>query len=304
MATDRAKIRKLGCLAVAIETTTGTAATVSAADAAINVFDIDFQPDQPMNARPRQASKGQLAGVAGAKPGTLKFSVELSGSGASGAVPLWASRCLPACGMNDSGGTFSFLDTSEVTDTLVWYADGLKNTLVGAKGTFTISGEDGGRAMVNFEFRGKHTAEADDTLLSPTFPTVVPVACKGTTFTLHSVTPKISKFEINAGNELVLREDMTDATGYHAAEIVTMAPTMTLDPEAVAVATKDWTGIRDASTSGSFNFVLGTVTYNVVTIAASDVTVNKAPLADRNGLLTRALECQFNGASPFTIAFT
>ena len=300
---DSAKLTKIRLLAAKEETTTGDAISLDATDADYNVMNPVLTPEEATNERELQASLGQLARVAGADRATITFSVELSGSGASGAVPPWASTFLPACDMVDAAGTFTFT-RGEKSVTIVFYEDGLKKTLAGCRGTFSIVAEDGAPAMVNFEFTGKYTGEADDTILAPTFPTVIPPTVKGTTLSFHSVTPKVSRVQIDTNNEVVLREDITDATGYHAAAIVNRKPSIVLDPEAGTVATKDWVAIRNASTAGSLNFVIGSATNNTVTIAASAVTINRAPSGDRNGILTKAIEGQFNSATPFSIAFS
>ena len=99
-------LKKLSVLAAKIETTSGTAESLTASDAAYNVFDLSMQPNIAMTERTGQGAFSQLPAVRELTGGTCSFRTEVYGSGAGG-VPGWASTFLPACGWVNSAGTFS-----------------------------------------------------------------------------------------------------------------------------------------------------------------------------------------------------
>lgn len=303
MATDSAKLDVIRLLAAKVETTTGTAIAVTGTDATYIIMNPQMTPDQPLNEREAMAGKGQLQGSAGAQSGKLTFEVELSGSGSSGGVPDWATVFLPACDFTNSAGTFA--RTNNVTTlTMVLYEDGLKRTLSGAKGTFKLTLVSGKPGRLAFEFTGRYEDEADAAILSPTFPTVLAPVFKGATCTIGGYTPKISTFEFDAGNTVIMREDATDATGYHAAAIPQHKATFTLDPETDSIANRDWFTKYKGSSEEAVNVVVGATANNTITLAATKAQTTKSPRGSRNGLMTNQIAGQFNGTTDFSIAFS
>jgi hypothetical protein len=303
MATDRALYRRRRLLAAKLETTTGTAETVLATDAKLIVSNFGgIIPDDPQNDRELVGNRGYETSVPGGSTGSCDFEIDLSGNGASG-LPPWATTLLPACDLIASGATYAY-STDDETVTLVEYEDGLKRILHGCKGDVTFTFSASGIGKARFRFIGCYTAETDATILAPTFPTVLPPACESMTMTIGGYSPRWSTLELALGNQLVMREDPTAATSYHAAAIPNCTPTMTLDPELVTVATKNWQSIREAATESALSIVLGGTANNILTFAATRLQVRSVRPGERNGLSIHALGFQLNGATPFSLAFS
>ena len=167
-------LKKQRCLAIATETTIGTAPSLSASDAALNAYDVMIQANITNEQRQRQGGFGQLESVPGIRQGTATFRTEVYGDGAGG-VPLWASVLLPACGWVDSSGTFS--PTTEApgsnvkTITLASYQAGRRKLLTGAMGTFVMTFASGKPVTIDWTFTGIYNAPTDLAILSPTYPT-------------------------------------------------------------------------------------------------------------------------------------
>jgi hypothetical protein len=304
MATDRAKLMRKRVVAAKIETTTGTPISLAGADAAMIVLDPVLDNDDNANEREYPADLGQLASLPGERSGRFTCRCELMGSGATG-LPLWATTFLAACDMTVATATYSF-GINTTTLTIGMYEDGLYRELSGARGTYKITIEDGKPAYIDFDFRGKYSTPSDVAILSPTFPTVKPPICMGMTISLMGQSGlRMSRIELDAANEVVLREDLTDDTGIYAAAIVDRKPRGTADPEAVSVATKDWYTAFLNSTEATTSIVLGASANNTITITStSNCQVRRAARGNRNKLLVDQLDLQFNNASPWTIAFS
>lgn len=307
MATDAPKLEAISHLAAKAETTTGTAIAVAAAEAAFIVFNLEMNGDEPENERQAMAGKGRLASAPGAQSGSCSFEIELTGNGSAG-LPLWASTFLPACDWEVSTATYSAAN-GVTTLTLVVYEDGLRRELTGARGNFRLILEAGKPGRVRFEFKGKYhaTAVTDAAILSVTYPTVLaPVFAGATVSIAGAFTPTLSRIEIDAGNDVQMREDATaaDASGFKAAFIPNRKTTGSMDPEAVAVATRDWRSKLFGRNEESLSIVVGSSANNIITIAAAKFQTIKAPRGKRNGLLTDAIGFALNGTSPFTIAFS
>jgi hypothetical protein len=235
----------------------------------------------------------------------LTFEQDLCGNGASG-LPAWATILLPACGMTASGSTYTFgVQDPLKTLTFRYHENGRVRGMAGAVGTFTIPLEAGKPARIRFEFLGKEIADADASFPSITLPTVKPPRfANASAVTIGSFTPRLSKLEITAGNELVPRDDANETAGLRSGIIVDRVSRAVLDPEATTVATRDWQTLLRARTTESMTVVVGTVAQNIITITAASTQCVARPAGDRQKIRTEQVTARLLGESPFSIAFS
>jgi hypothetical protein len=302
-------IKRRRVLAAKIETTAGTAESLTSSEAGFNVYDVEINADIPMYERKAEGSLSMLPAVPGARSGSIKFSIDAYGSGTGGTSPTWALTLLKGCGMTESSGTFSLTSTaaSMKTLTLGVYEDGLFKSLAGAMGNFTVDGEDGKPLKVTFEYTGVWQAPTDVSLIAPTYATTVPPRFAGAAFTIGGTSPILSKFNLKSGNVVTLREDITKTAGYIAAVITDRKFEGNIDPEAKLVASSDVFGNWIAGTEAALSCAVGSGG-NAITIAAPAIQYMKITEGDRNGIQTHGLDfmCMQNGATPdteVTIAF-
>ena len=171
---------------------------------------------------------------------------------------------------------------------------------------------NGQKGHVEWEFTGSYSAVADVTLLTPTLPAVIPPRAANMVTTFDGWTPPGTKsIEIDLGNEVYLREDISTeggSAGYAYAMIVDRRVTITMTPDAVLVATKDIYGIMLAQTVGIFSAVLGGDANNIMTFAAPAAQVISATPQAEDKLWKDAvtLLCTWSAADDdeFTLAFT
>lgn len=303
-------LQRQAVLAAKAEATPGTAEALTASEAAFNVFNVALAEEIPEIEREGQGtSLDMLASVPGARMGRMTFQSHLYGLGSSG-VPAWASTFLPACGMTLSTATYGWSSgsTSAGTLTMAIYEDGLKRGIAGAMGTFSITFATGAPAVVDWEFIGKLIDESDTAILAPTYPTVIPPRFASGTLTLDSISLLTAQVVLRAGNELAMREDPTDVTGYSTAYIVDRRPGGSVDPEAALVATKNWMTSLTASTQAAFALDLGTVANNTMQFDAPKCQVVRKARGVRNKYRTNELELKFGrsasaGDDSFTLTF-
>lgn len=286
-------------LAAKQETTAGTAiALTSGTDGIINAYDVTIDADIPYNERRAPGGFGRLAGVVGAYAGSIKFKVELYGSGSAGSSPAWATVLLPACGMSGSP-TFSPISaaSAQKTVTIAVLEDGLRKTIYGAMGTFTVHLEDGKVGYLEFDFKGIWSPPVDAAMFTPQFTTVIPPRVAAMTLTIGAYTPTASKVTIAMGNVVSYREDLTQASGYIATVITDRKVTGSLDPEATAVssqtgdetATYDAFGIWTAGTVAQLTCTIGSGGTGC-TITLPDLQYQAIKEGERNGKVTSDLE--------------
>lgn len=302
-------LTKRRVLAVKQETTPGTAESLSASEGNLVVFDPDMQANIDMQSRDGAGHLGQRAAVPGAYSAQCTFSVELGGSGSVGApTPNWASTLLPACGWTDGDADDTYepesLDPSDgsantKTLTLGLYEDGRFKSMRGCMGTFQITGTAGQRVMVEFTFTGIWVDDPTDvSLIEPSYDTVTPLRFADCDLQVNAKHLRLAELTVDAGNDVQLREDAEDVSGYAYAYIAGRAPSVTVNPEAVLVATEDRFGdwldreevalalaIPDVSADG-----------NRVDIDAPKLQYMNVQAADRNGLVVDDLTFQCNAS--------
>jgi hypothetical protein len=281
------------------ETTTGTAVALAGTD---GVF-IAYCDDNPieeifnMEQRPKMGSGHQHPAVPGAQMNRITFEIELAGNGASG-LPAWASTFLPACNFVLATATYTQTIPVDPLNTLTigLWENGRIRKLSGAMGDLTITGRAGHVCRVRFVFTGKPEADEDDVANpNPTFPTVLPPRfANASAVTLGSFSPKISSFEIRAGNDVQMREDATQSCGYRSALIPDALPTCSLDPEAVQTDDRDIRTLINASTEEALSIVIGSTANDTITIAAAAAQMMERKTGARNKMITDPIELQLN----------
>jgi len=287
-------LKRKRILACKTEVTVGTAETLAAADAAANYFDVQIDNDIPHEARMGQGSFANLRGVPGSPMGTCKFKTQLIGGAAA---PLWMATLLPACGLVETALTWtpkSFAPgTGSVkTVTIGVYEDGLFKRLRGAMGNVKFTLPVGQICFAEFEFKGIWDAPSDVALLAPNYPDAeIPARFVASTFTVNgSALYKVSKLEFDVGNDVQMREDASDASGYASAIITNRQVKGSLDPESALVAALDFYGLQKAGTQFSISALVNDGAGGDFTIGCNKIQFSKIGEGDRNGIQTDAIE--------------
>jgi len=305
-------LKRRRILAGKIETTIGTAETLTATEAAMNIRDVEVQSEIESIERPGQSAFSPLCSSRAGDTGRVTFTTDLTGDGAAG-TPLWASTFLPACGFVVATGTFSpnsaAPGSATKTCTIGVYQDGLFKRLKGCQGTAVINLPAGRPASIDFDFMGVWDAPTDVALLTPTYPTVKPLRFVSSTLTLggSGFTP-LSSITIDLGNDIAMREDATTASGYISALIGGRRITGSMNPEATLVGTEDYYGDWIALTEQALSLTLTDGT-DTVTIAAPKLQFTNVQEGERDNLQTDDIEFQCNrsaaaGDDELTIDFS
>jgi hypothetical protein len=303
-------LTKRRILAAAIESTPGTAVSLTSSNVIINALDASIDANIPYNERTSQGAFGRLASNVGAYSGGIKFRVEASGGGTAGTAPAYASVLFPACGMTASSGTFTPISAfaSQSTVTIAIFEDGIQKTLKGAMGTWTYEVDDGKISYWNFDFKGVWTPVLTEALLTPEFLTaVIPPRAANMTLTVGSYVPTCSKLSINYGAQVEMRQDVTQPSGYISAVITDRKVTGSLDPETTTVANYDQFGAWLGGTAGALTATIG-ASGTGFTISAPVTQYVDIKEGNRSGITTSTLDfiaCQ-SGSTPdseISIAF-
>lgn len=294
-------------LAAKIETTAGTAESLAAGDAAFNVYDAEITPNISMASRAKQGGFGQLEAITEGYSCTITFKTDLTGDGIGG-VPGWADTFFPACGWVKTTTTFNPTaeapGTNVKTLTIGVYKDGRLEQARGCMGTFKVMCPTGRPAMIEWTFTGVWLAPTDVAVLSPTYPTQLPLRGANTTFTIGgSWSPCIENIEFDAGNSVIMRECSTqsDGSGFATALVTDRTTTVSLNPESTLVATQDNYGNWLAHTEEAISYALTDGT-DTVTLSSSSYQITNIQPGDRGGNQVDQISGQVNDDS-LAIAF-
>jgi hypothetical protein len=295
-------LSKVRAVAAKVETTVGTAVTLSSGDLIQGCFNPICNPDAEFIGRENEA------GIVGNSSGTITFRTELYGNG-SGGVPAWASTLFPAAGLVNASGTFSCKLESPGANvkTLtvgVFHRGGLK-TIYGAVGNVVFTWGGGGPITLDWTFRGVWGGVADTTMPDTSVPSA-PMRAKGVSVTLGSFSPCFSQMTLDLGNEMAARECIGNTAGIHSWIISNRKPVGTLDPESKLVATEPtYANWRD-SVEREMTVTCSNATDEIVFTAPRFQLVN-AQEGDRNGIMVDTLNYQLNRTgttnNDLTIAF-
>ncbi len=226
-------LKKKSVLAAKIETTIGTAISLSGSDGVFNVYNCNIVPNIQMTDREGQGAFSKLTSVLGQQTGTCTFSTDLT-SGL--AEPSWASTFLPACGLGKTSTTYNCKTeapgSTVKTLTMAHYVDGVVRRIRGAVGTFTISCLAGQKITLDFTFQGVFDAFTTDTIITPTYPTSAALRWGASTTTINSVAVAASSLTFDLGNVISPLESQAVDEGVKNFIISDRRPTLTIDPEA------------------------------------------------------------------------
>ena len=241
--------------------------------------------------------------IPGPISGTVAFSVPLKGSAVADTAPEWGA-CMQACGCKETVtattgpvlyepvNTFDGAGGNPgISYTVALLVNGTRHAIIGAFGTFTITGETTGPAMINFTFTGNYTAHADDALLviSPAYDASIAPAFRGgapsVTFGGAYAVPGFNSFSFDLGNVVTLLPDVASATGFDGARITDRKSTFSFSGEMVLQATKDFFAAQRAGTSFTFTTgLIGSTDWNQYTFAVNRAIFQNIAFEDREGI--------------------
>jgi hypothetical protein len=279
-------------LAAQAETVYGTAETLTNADAAFKVSNLQMAMRASTIPRNGQGVLGSTDGVAGPVSYELSFQTMFHGSGSTNTA-AWATAFLASCGMIASGGTFTATgaNTSWKSITAGAYIDGRMHTGIGGMGSFTLTCPAGEPAIFDWRYQlGYSAAPTNSALLTGiTYESVVPPTLGGATnlVTLGGTAYKASRVVIDIGNEVAMREDVNGVKGYCGGWIGNRNGTVRIDPEADAAAAWFTTFLNGGT--AALSLTIGNVATNRATVTASLQLAEAPAEEDRGGKLVDSL---------------
>lgn len=182
----------------------------------------------------------------------------------------------------------------------------VRESMFGARGTVSFSGNIGEPMIANFEFRGAFDTVADaGEITGVTYPQRVPPVLldadlqlgeSATTFA-NEVVQNITSIQWAMNNDIQFRQSMSEASGLLESMIVNRNPTGSFDPEMRAESIYDFVNQFSTNAASRLRMNVGTSALDKFLISMPGVTWTSLPPGERNGLNTRQVNFQLHGGS-------
>lgn len=303
-----APIYKRRLISATVETTKGTAATVTAALADTVVRNINMVPTD-MYGEERFAhfvSSGELPRTKGPQFAVLTFQTELAHF--DGFTTL-----AQGCGLSYAAGpprvwTPTTAQGTHKCLTFGVFMDGVKAVLRGACGTFTLSAANAGaRVLVDWTFTGILDTPTDVAL-----PSFSPVSTKGwrnagvTTTIGGSTPPNYDGFTLDLGANVQPRESVADASAIEHFIVTEINPTLQITPESATVSAWDHYGKLIGGTTEALVMTFSDASGNDFQIDAAALQQLSVGDEERNGKSVRPINfgCFVTSSGDDQIKFT
>jgi len=291
-----ALIRRKRQLAAKVESTKGTAETLSASDAGILVEDLTCEPDFTFAERnPLRSDLSTMPSMAARKVATVTCRVEVKGSGTADTPPSWGVL-LKGCGFREtinSGTSVVYEPDSDDDDTdtltLGFYNDGRAVVVYGARGNVSLECTANGVCYFVFTFTGIYQDTTDTAMLSGiTYESTLPPQFRSANLTLNFGSAwssgVFSSLTLDMANEVVLRDNANASNGLSYAMITGRDPGGTIDFDSPLVADQDFYGLMEDSETGSLAFDIGSESGNHISFSAPAFQIIDIGDGDRDGI--------------------
>lgn len=304
---------KRGVIAIKEEVVEGTPETLASGDC-LDVLEASFNPNFDLIERqPFRPTFSQAPSVTGKRTATITFRTEVRGSGTAGTPPQ-IHTALEGCIMANTNvpatsDTYAPISTGDKTFTVGFFMDGKLYRVAGAKGTFSIAGEVGNYAEIEFEFTGVEDDISDTATPAFTPNDTLPAPLLGTAMEFIGVSDLcVTSMSLDMANNIVPRECMNKDSGHAGTAMVGRRPVGQIVVEEVLEATHSYWNDWKVGTEGEWTFVIGSVAGNIATVTAPKVRITAIALNDADGIAKLTIDFEINqdtaGDDELEIEFT
>ncbi|CAM2154456.1 conserved hypothetical protein [Paraburkholderia tropica] len=218
----------------------------------------------------------------------LDFEVALAGSGTPGKAPPW-DPLIRACAFaatvtEDTSVVYTPISDEPERITLVYFLDGVLQTIVNAVGSVSFGLSTGGVPTLKFHFVGDYVPLVDaDVPANVDYSAFITPQAIGDDYTpewhIDGVTGNLSAFSLDVGNQIVYR----NLVGGKGAIITDRKAAGSATFDLTSVATKNWWDVVLKGSLVPLSFTHGTVAGNIIRLASPSVQLSEPQYGDDNG---------------------
>lgn len=295
-----------------IETAYGTDPTPDGSSVVRTTSDLTWTPYQG-ETQTRDRLRDHFGATAEVNVGpnaSLQFSVPLAGSGAAGTAPSFGPL-LRACGLSETVGVdvvYQPVTADPESVALYYFLDGVKQVMLGARGTVVINMNAGEFPTLEFTFTSMYNrptgVAAPATTLSNQADEI-PVNKQNTVGSVFGFAACMAGMSLDMGNSVTYRNQINcehiDLTGREATGSTTI--------DAPDIATKDY--FKELESHSGLNTGIISVTHgatagNIVELNAPKAQLSSMSIGDSDGIVQYEFDTRFlpdTGDDEFTLTF-
>lgn len=189
--------------------------------------------------------------------------------------------------------------------------DGVRESMKGARGSVSISGNVGEPALLNFTFQGIKEAVVDGgSVSSVTYDDATPPVLLGASMTVGDSNFTLAQrksfcatsFNFDMANDIQFRRCMTATTGIDGIYYNGRTPTGTIDPDLSLELDYDWMDNYFSANTIGIDTTIGTTAPNKFRVNVLNAAVTAVGQGDRNGVITRDISFNMSSGSSSSVA--
>lgn len=287
-------LRRKMQLAAKVESTKGTAETLTASEAGILCETLNIKVNRaPVARNPLQAKLSKVKSIPGIATGTIDCRVEVKGSGTAATPPSWGVL-LRGCGLSQTIATnvtyqVDSDDADSATLTMAVMIDGKKYQMYGARGNAVLTAVANEFAWWDFTFTGIWDDDTDTAMFTGvTYESTTPPQFRASSTTFNFGTSwsssVYSTLRLDLGNVVSLRSNANSTSGIAYAQITDRDPNGTIDIDTPLVAAQDIYGHMAGATTGSLALQIGSAAGNQVALSAPALQIIDITETEREGI--------------------
>jgi hypothetical protein len=224
----------------------------------------------------------------------VTFDVEMAGSGSAGTAPKYGP-ILKSCGLSETisgGNTVTYAPVSTPSDSVTLFVnyDGIRHTVTGARGTFSINCEVNNIPRISFSLTGIFNAPTDTALPTVTVSNQAsPLIFKnGSTsnFSIFGFSAALQSWNLDFNNEVIYRELVG---GTKEVLITDRRPSGTAVIENVALSSHNFFTDYTGTSTGTNTWLHGTAAGNRVTVSCPQTDLGQPTYEDSDGITMLSL---------------
>lgn len=235
----------------------------------------------------------------------VSFTAAIRGCGAVPSTPPNIGVLFRGCNFDETidatpGSEFTkYTPNSKIDDadslTLYFWQHNHLFKMLGCRGSGpSVEAKASEYGKAKWEFQGIYAGPVDQAIEVGTFPTAVPLVFKSAQVAIDGYAAVIESLKLDVKNEIATRPDANSPTGILSYFIKERAVTGEIDPEAVALTTKNFFQMWEDSTGVALTATIGQSTGNRCKISCPNVQWDVPKYADRDNRLTFSLPLLIN----------
>jgi hypothetical protein len=235
----------------------------------------------------------------------VSFTTAIRGCGAVPSTPPNIGVLFRGCNFDEAvdstpgSESVTYTPNSKIDDadslTLYFWQHNILHKMLGCRGSGpSVEAKAAEYGKSKWEFQGIYAGPVDQAIDVGTFPTSQPLVFKSAQVSIDGYSAAIESLKLDVKNEIAARSDANSPTGIVSYFVKERSVSGEIDPEAVALSSKNFFQMWENSQAVALAATIGQASGNRCRISCPGVQLDVPKYADRDNRLTMALPLVIN----------